>query len=500
MRGTEQHCSGVGCPCIVVVPGRLPKGGASRENVIAESIRVLTELCEISSAHGVSLAFEFLGQTDCSVPTLDLAAEIVREVNQKNLGVVIDSFHFYAGNSTFEMIEALDPELIQIFHINDAEDRPRAELEDRHRLLPGLGILPLQQMISSFRKIGYDKVASVEISDLSTGSEIHSRLRAMRVLRPNECSRRQNEQDQNRNRRRRLHRRSSCRRSRTRRTRSTHSRVRRSSGSRRKTSRHTQRDGCRHVSRVVRKIGRSLITTPNTQHVSLSIAAIETGKHVFCEKPLATSVDDAQRVFKKTSETSHVFQVGHNRRFAPVYATLKRMLSETHKPHSAHVKMNRGELLNPVWTGDPAITGGFLYETPIHMFDMMRFLFGEVESLHAIGSTHEYKEVDDFSVLLKFVNGMHATLATAADASWLFPFERVEVFCHHATIVTREMESLTCSSNLEGHFTEQAMQQLPREEKWGYVQEDRAFIDAIVNSSTPLVTAFDGLMSRWCLQ
>jgi predicted dehydrogenase len=39
------------------------------------------------------------------------------------------------------------------------------------------------------------------------------------------------------------------------------------------------------------------------------------------------------------------------------------------------------------------------------------------------------------------------------------------------------------------------MQQLPREEKWGYVQEDRAFIDAIVNGSEPLVTAFDGLMS-----
>ena len=153
----------VGCSCIVVVPGRVPKGGASRENVIAESIRVLTELCEISSAHDVSLGFEFLGQPDCSVPKLELAAEIVREVNRKDLGVVIDSFHFYAGNSTFEMIEALDPNLIQIFHINDAEDRPRAELEDRHRLLPGLGILPLQEMISSFRKIGYDKVASVEI-------------------------------------------------------------------------------------------------------------------------------------------------------------------------------------------------------------------------------------------------------------------------------------------------------------------------------------------------
>src|SRR5215470_10204660 len=237
------------------------------------------------------------------------------------------------------------------------------------------------------------------------------------------------------------------------------------------------------------------ITTPNTQHVSLAIASIETGKHVFCEKPLATNVADAERVFKQAGESRGVFQVGHNRRFAPVYTTLKKMLAETHPPHSAHVKMNRGELLKPEWTGDPSVTGGFLYETPIHMFDMMRFLFGEVESLHAIGSTHEYKEVDDFSVLLKFANGMHATLATAADASWLFPFERVEVFCHHATLVTREMESLTSSINLEGHFTVQTMHQLPREEKWGYAQEDRAFIDSIVNESDPPVTAFDGLMS-----
>jgi myo-inositol 2-dehydrogenase/D-chiro-inositol 1-dehydrogenase len=237
------------------------------------------------------------------------------------------------------------------------------------------------------------------------------------------------------------------------------------------------------------------VTAPNTQHVTLATAALDAGKHVFCEKPLAIIIDDARSVYAKATNTRSVFQVRHNRRFAPVYSTLKQLLAEKHTPHSAHVKMNRGELLNPVWTGDPAVTGGFLYETPIHMFDMMRFLFGEVESLHALGSRHEYKEIDDFSVLLQFASGLHATLATAADASWLFPFERVEVFCHHATLVTREMETLVCSTNLEGHFTESSMQQLPREEKWGYVQEDRAFIDAIVNATAPPVTALDGLMS-----
>ena len=155
--------SEVGCPCIVVVPGRLPQGGASRANVVAESVRVLNELCDIAANHNVTLAFEFLGQTDCSVPTLDLADEIVRKAGRANLGLVIDSFHFYAGGSTLEMIETLDPKLIQIFHINDAEDLPRDQLEDRHRLLPGLGILPLREILSAFRRIGYDKVASVEI-------------------------------------------------------------------------------------------------------------------------------------------------------------------------------------------------------------------------------------------------------------------------------------------------------------------------------------------------
>ncbi len=155
--------SEVGCPCIVVVPGRLPQGGASRENVVAESIKVLNELCDIAANRNVTLAFEFLGQPDCSVPTLDLAAEIVRKAGRENLRLVIDSFHFYAGGSTIEMIEALDPKLIQIFHINDAEDLPCDQLEDRHRLLPGLGILPLREMISAFQRIGYDKVASVEI-------------------------------------------------------------------------------------------------------------------------------------------------------------------------------------------------------------------------------------------------------------------------------------------------------------------------------------------------
>ena len=152
----------ISCPYIVVVPGLLPEG-KSRDDVIEESVRVLDEMSRIAEAFNVSLAFEFLGQPRCSVQTLELADEIVKETGRANVGLVIDSFHFYAGGSRLESIEALDPERLYIFHINDAEDRPREELQDSHRLLPGLGILPLKEMTDALRRINYDRVVSVEI-------------------------------------------------------------------------------------------------------------------------------------------------------------------------------------------------------------------------------------------------------------------------------------------------------------------------------------------------
>ena len=150
------------CPYIVVVPSPLP-ANVSRSEVIDESTRVLGELGGIAERYDVGLAFEFLGQKDCSVQTLALADEIVEQVNRENVGLVLDSFHLYAGGSTVDSIAALDPDRLFIFHINDAESLPREQLEDRHRLLPGLGILPLKAIIQALKGIGYDRVASVEI-------------------------------------------------------------------------------------------------------------------------------------------------------------------------------------------------------------------------------------------------------------------------------------------------------------------------------------------------
>ncbi len=237
-----------------------------------------------------------------------------------------------------------------------------------------------------------------------------------------------------------------------------------------------------------------LVCSPNKTHKEIALHALAEGKHVFCEKPFSIGVKDAAELRDAANKGNGVFQVGHNRRYAPVYAHLKNLL-QSDKAHSAHIKMNRGELKNPIWTGDVNVTGGFLYETTIHLFDMMRFQFGEIEELVAYGSQHEYPELDEFSIIFKFKNGFHCTFASSSDASWHFPFERIEVFCHHRTIMTEEMERLLDSRGMDANFETLSWHMTEKEERWGYVQEDAAFIDAILMGSAPPVTADDGYRS-----
>ena len=237
-----------------------------------------------------------------------------------------------------------------------------------------------------------------------------------------------------------------------------------------------------------------LVTAPNKTHIEIASAGVAAGKHVFCEKPFAIGIEDAKKLRDIANGSKGVFQVGHNRRFAPVYAKLNELLKQD-KAHSAHIKMNRGELKEPVWTGDVNVTGGFLYETTIHLFDMIRFQFGEIEELVAYGSQHEYPELDEFSIIFKLKNGFHCTFASSSDASWHFPFERIETFCHHRTIMTEEMERLLDSRGMDANFETLSWHMIEKEERWGYVQEDRAFVDAILNGTKPPVTADDGYKS-----
>ena len=159
----SETSAAIGCPYVLAVPGALRQGPKTEQETIDESVRVLNELADIAEPHGVKIGFEFLGESGNSVQTLDLGSRIVDLVGRESVGNVMDTYHFYAGGSTFEAIDRLDPKKLFIVHINDAEDLPKEQLNDSKRLYPGLGILPIKEIKQRLDKIGYDGPVSVEI-------------------------------------------------------------------------------------------------------------------------------------------------------------------------------------------------------------------------------------------------------------------------------------------------------------------------------------------------
>ena len=159
----------IDCKNIVLVPSIQP--GLSKkysdQDAFDDSVAVLSRLGEIARGYNVRAAFEPIGFADCAVRTMQQGWEIVQAVNLENVGLTLDVFNIYLGSQLkdLDVIEQMDPNKIFVFHINDAPIMdPRAyKLDHSDRVLPGDGALPVQEMIATLKKAGYQDAASVEI-------------------------------------------------------------------------------------------------------------------------------------------------------------------------------------------------------------------------------------------------------------------------------------------------------------------------------------------------
>ena len=152
----------LGCPYLVAVPGFLEEPAPERE-IIPRTVDALAPLVEIAAAYEVRLGFEFLGFANCSVNSLRLARDVVRRLDSASVGLVIDTFHFFLSDEPLELLAELGPGDLFLFHVNDAEDVPRAQLRDQYRVLPGDGIAPLRKMWEVLQRHELIDHASLEL-------------------------------------------------------------------------------------------------------------------------------------------------------------------------------------------------------------------------------------------------------------------------------------------------------------------------------------------------
>jgi 2-keto-myo-inositol isomerase len=163
LHGLGKIAQAVGCPTIVVVPSPLPDRNLPWAEVIAEYVKVLRDLSDIALLYNIKLSFEFLGFGWCSVRTPRAAFEIIQNVERDNIGLTIDAAHLYGGGGLMSELDQLDPERIFAFHLNDLEDTAKEAILDSTRLLPGLGVVPLDDICARLKRIGYTGPCSIEL-------------------------------------------------------------------------------------------------------------------------------------------------------------------------------------------------------------------------------------------------------------------------------------------------------------------------------------------------
>jgi len=121
------------------------------------------DLGDVAHGYGVGLSFEFLGFGWCSVRTPRAAFEIVQKTDRGNVGMTLDAAHFYGGGGLMSELDQLDPKRIFTFHLDDLEDTPKEAITDATRLLPGQGVVPLDEICARLKRIGYEGPCSIEL-------------------------------------------------------------------------------------------------------------------------------------------------------------------------------------------------------------------------------------------------------------------------------------------------------------------------------------------------
>lgn len=234
------------------------------------------------------------------------------------------------------------------------------------------------------------------------------------------------------------------------------------------------------------------LCTPTALHAEQSIAALQAGKHVLCEKPVARTSAQARKIIKAAQSTAGFFMPAMCMRFWPGWSFLKKIVQEKTYGNVLAARFSRVSEA-PTWSKETyaqtSQSGGALFDLHIHDTDFVQFLFGRPSAVFSTGVKRFDGSIDHVSTQYLFPNGP----PVLAEGSWLlnkgFNMSYL-IFCEGATLEYSldRGENALCLSE-KG--------QSPRIVSIagdGYLEEIRYMIDCIQMSRQPsVVTVQEGL-------
>ena len=263
------------------------------------------------------------------------------------------------------------------------------------------------------------------------------------------------------------------------------------------------------------------ICIPNVLHAPVAIAAFERGLHVLCEKPMATTADDAQAMVKAARKAKRVLMVAHQSRFRNESRTLKKFidrgkLGDIFYARAGYIR-RRGIPGAGSWFTTKALAGGgALIDIGVHALDLALYFMGFPKPVTVLGTTQQSVtdvrkalggwgtpnlkgviDVEDFAAgFVRFDNG--ATLLL--EASWhANVVESRMVFELVGTKGGAKLNPLVIATEDRGIVVDVAPQ-VPKDKESAYLREVRHFIDCIRRGREPLITGEQGVVVTTILE
>lgn len=247
------------------------------------------------------------------------------------------------------------------------------------------------------------------------------------------------------------------------------------------------------------------ICTPSGEHAAQAVAALEAGKAVVVEKPLALTLADGERVVRTARERGLFLSVISQRRTEPACRYLKAALEAGRLGRpvlgEALVRWHRDQAYYDAapWRGTRAMDGGVLMNQAIHAIDLLRWFFGPVEEVTGATATlvRRIEAEDTAAATLRFASGALGVIAATTATTPGLPAE-LNLFCerglvslHDATVVRWEVPDAPAPPPSEapgsGSADPAAIGSL------GHLRQWRDILDAVRDGRQPLVTGEDAL-------
>jgi predicted dehydrogenase len=250
------------------------------------------------------------------------------------------------------------------------------------------------------------------------------------------------------------------------------------------------------------------ICTRHDSHANLVNRAIEYKKAIFCEKPLAHSIKDAQNLYDRIKNAQIPFMIGFNQRFAPGILALKDYLRKSaDHPTIINLSVACVNFLD-AWMGKPEQGGGILPSLLCHELDLLRFIMDEeIDSLVCSADRLRLPEgylEDGGAVICRFKSGCIANITFHDHSHPLYVFDplkemiRMEIHTGAKSMVTTAHDKFTVCD--ENGISIKQFGPFSQLYSWGYTEINKQFILALVNKTKPLPNERDAMISSLLVQ